>query len=302
MKLLIAHDGSPRSDAAVGDLAACGLPPRGEALVLSVADAWTALEGDAAPSAGSAGGAILRAALAKAGEAASRGRDAVGLALPGWNVRSETIAGSPGWEIVKRADEWSPDLLVLGATGTSAWERFLFGTTTTQVASHARCSVRISRPNAGRAAGPPRLLLPCDGSSISLDAMRVIARRTWPAGSRARIVTAVDGWLVAALESEEATGEKGARDRAATLPDLAAGLLGDAGLRVETATIDGDPKRVLVEEAERWGADAILLGARGRSGLSRLLLGSVALSTAARAACSVEIVRSSSHEARLPEI
>jgi nucleotide-binding universal stress UspA family protein len=48
---------------------------------------------------------------------------------------------------------------------------------------------------------------------------------------------------------------------------------------------------VLVEEAEGWGADCVFVGATGLRGAERLLMGSVSAAVAARAHCSVEIVR-----------
>jgi nucleotide-binding universal stress UspA family protein len=53
----------------------------------------------------------------------------------------------------------------------------------------------------------------------------------------------------------------------------------------------GDPKRVLVDEAETWSADCIFVGAKGMSRVQRVLLGSVSGAVAARANCSVEVVR-----------
>jgi nucleotide-binding universal stress UspA family protein len=67
--------------------------------------------------------------------------------------------------------------------------------------------------------------------------------------------------------------------------------LRDAGLATTPAVTDGDPKHVLVAEAQRWGAHCIFLGARGHTRAERILLGSVSAAVAARAHCSVEIVR-----------
>jgi nucleotide-binding universal stress UspA family protein len=53
----------------------------------------------------------------------------------------------------------------------------------------------------------------------------------------------------------------------------------------------GDPKQILIEEAESWQADSIFVGAKGMRGIERLLLGSVSAAVAARAHCSVEVVR-----------
>jgi len=56
--------------------------------------------------------------------------------------------------------------------------------------------------------------------------------------------------------------------------------------------MSGDPKRVLVEESKRWGADCIFVGSMGFSNrVERFLIGSVSSAVAARAHCSVEVVR-----------
>ena len=64
-----------------------------------------------------------------------------------------------------------------------------------------------------------------------------------------------------------------------------------AGLVPTTVVEDDDPKWFLVEQAERWKADCIFVGAKGHSGLERFLLGSVSAAVATRAHCSVEVVR-----------
>ena len=68
-------------------------------------------------------------------------------------------------------------------------------------------------------------------------------------------------------------------------------LIAATGLRIEKRVVGGDPKRVLVSEAEAWGADCVFVGARGLSRLERFLMGSVASTVASRAPCSVEVIR-----------
>jgi nucleotide-binding universal stress UspA family protein len=55
--------------------------------------------------------------------------------------------------------------------------------------------------------------------------------------------------------------------------------------------IDGSPKQVIVEQAEQWGADLIVMGCHGFGPVKRFLLGSVSQAVAVHAPCSVEIVR-----------
>ena len=63
-----------------------------------------------------------------------------------------------------------------------------------------------------------------------------------------------------------------------------------AGIHAEDAVADGNPAHRLVEAAVNWDADLIVVGHHGRSGLERLLVGSVARAVLYHAPCSVLIV------------
>jgi len=65
------------------------------------------------------------------------------------------------------------------------------------------------------------------------------------------------------------------------------------GITVTSNLVVGDPKHALVDEANDFKADCVFVGAKGHGRLERMILGSVSSSIAARAHCSVEIVRSS---------
>ena len=71
----------------------------------------------------------------------------------------------------------------------------------------------------------------------------------------------------------------------------AAEELGAAGLKVSIVVKEHEPKALLCGEAEGLKADCIFVGARGMGRLERFLIGSVSLGVAARAHCSVEVVR-----------
>jgi nucleotide-binding universal stress UspA family protein len=73
--------------------------------------------------------------------------------------------------------------------------------------------------------------------------------------------------------------------------DAAVEKLRKAGLRVSVVMKEEEPKALLLNEAEGWNADCIFVGARGLGRVERLLTGSVSSAVAARAHCSVEIVR-----------
>jgi nucleotide-binding universal stress UspA family protein len=71
-------------------------------------------------------------------------------------------------------------------------------------------------------------------------------------------------------------------------------ILRAAQIKVTCVVREGDPKRELCKAAEEWGADCIFVGSAGFSNrFERFVLGSVSAAVAARAHCSVEVVRKS---------
>jgi nucleotide-binding universal stress UspA family protein len=91
------------------------------------------------------------------------------------------------------------------------------------------------------------------------------------------------------FEEEERERAREVLDRAAERIHPAASSNGH--LKVTTEILDGSAKRVIVEEAERWGADLIVVGSHGYRSWERMLMGSVSQAVAMHAECSVEIVR-----------
>jgi nucleotide-binding universal stress UspA family protein len=68
-------------------------------------------------------------------------------------------------------------------------------------------------------------------------------------------------------------------------------ILSQAGFKVHTEVKAGDPRVVVIDHAAHWNAGLILVGSHGRTGLDRLLMGSVAEGIARHSRCSVQIVR-----------
>ena len=81
------------------------------------------------------------------------------------------------------------------------------------------------------------------------------------------------------------------KEPARELVERIANELRGAGFKVETAVEVGDIREKIIDRASDWGADLIVVGSHGRSGIQRFLLGSVAEFVARHAKCSVEIVR-----------
>jgi nucleotide-binding universal stress UspA family protein len=141
-----------------------------------------------------------------------------------------------------------------------------------------------------------RILLAIDGSLHSQTAVDEVARRPWPANSTIRAMSVIQPYTPPATEFvlAGATLDDVTRQQASTAEQLtrgAAEALKQTGLATETAVREGDPRAAIVDEAEDWRADLIVVGSHGRTGLTRWLLGSVAQAVVGHAPCSVEVVR-----------
>ena len=317
MKLLIAYDGSSWADAALDDLSRAGLPMDAEVLVLSVADVLlppdTGAPEEPAPEWVVA--AIERArarsaqAVKEARALALRRVSAFKPSISDWEVSAEACGDSPAWAVVDKAREWKADLVLVGAHGHSGTGRLVLGSVSQRVVADAPCSVRVARGPTTKKDSPVRLIVGIDGSIDSEMVLQEVSARIWPTGSAIRVVTAIEPLMSMALafSSLDPTTaswlEKegmDARAVASRTNQVAANRLRATGLAVSTLVTEGNPKQVLVNEAKRWKADCIFVGARGLRGIERFLLGSVSMAVTARAPCSVEVVRSNRPAGPIP--
>jgi nucleotide-binding universal stress UspA family protein len=314
MKILVAYDGSDCADAALDDLQRAGLPDAVEALVISVAEVWlpppppSSLE--LLEEAEDSGEIPVTAEVQKVYEKhtkaveavkalAERARSRLQKNFPGWQVSAEGVPGSPAWEIIGRADALKPDLIVVGSQGRSALGRFVLGSVSQKILSEARSSVRVARGRVEVDSSPVRLVVAVDGSPGSTAAIHAVAARPWPKGSEARVIVVEDplvptalGRLIPPVARWIEESDKEDAQWVQRTADEAVSELSGTGLSVSSQVEVGEPKHVLVEQAEKFGADCIFLGSTGfSSSFSRFLLGSVSAAVAARAHCSVEVVR-----------
>jgi len=145
-----------------------------------------------------------------------------------------------------------------------------------------------------------KILLATDGSDCSKAAVNSVAERPWPEGSELKVVSAIeipytptteawvlpDSYYKELEEAANAQAEAAIKNAVEQIKSSRA-----AGLAITTEIKNGPAKDVILDEAEKWGADLIVLGSHGYRGWQRFLLGSVSHAVATHAHCSVEIVR-----------
>ena len=143
-----------------------------------------------------------------------------------------------------------------------------------------------------------KILLAIDDSEFSKAATQAVIARIRPRGTQVRVLHVVEPpslLVTREMHDDPAidTAWKAELElkQAETLVANTGGMLRSIGLKVSTSVEQGDPKSTIVDAASKWHADLIVLGAHGRKGLARFLMGSVSEGVARHAPCSVEIVR-----------
>ncbi len=219
---------------------------------------------------------------------------------PRWPDAGVRISeGDPRDEIVRVAEEWGADLVVVGARGVGAVKGFVLGSVSLALARHAPCPVLVVK-------GPPRelgsVLVALDGSEGSLQALTFLASLPLPRELRVRLLSVMEPLglpssaprlkraqlkaVLAKLYQEWRTEVE------AMLGQAAAGLEGKVDA-LEGSVSMGQAAEEINAAAREHGVDLIVVGARGLGGLKRLFLGSVSEKVLRYAQCPVLIVKRS---------
>jgi nucleotide-binding universal stress UspA family protein len=145
-----------------------------------------------------------------------------------------------------------------------------------------------------------KILIAIDGSDFSQAAVQSVIARPWPPATEVKVLNVVEppsllmGREMGGYDPEFEVVWKALREQAKDLVTKTAGKLRQAKFNVSTELVEGDPKSQIIDIANEWHADMIVLGSHGRTGLSRFLIGSVSQDVVRHAHCSVEIVRTPS--------
>jgi nucleotide-binding universal stress UspA family protein len=308
MKILIGYDGSEFADAALQDLQRAGLGPDAEVCVMTVADVFVPVPIDEevenivpmyVPREIKRAHERAKHKLEEAADLAKQLSEQIKSIFPNWRISSDAEADSPAWALIRKADHWKPDLILMGARGHSVFGgRFILGSISQRVLYEARCSVRITRPSDKNPDDPVRLLIGVDSSADSNAAVEAVCNRHWPKGTEVGLLTVVDTVMPLTSNPSEPSAMKWIEvsdesnwNQVREIFEPAAQKLRTAGLHAEVLIRRGNPADEILDEANTWGADCIFVGAKGTRGIDRLLLGSVSSAVSSRAHCSVEVVR-----------
>lgn len=294
MNVLIGLDGAPSSEQVLRAVGERPWPGHTEFTVISVVDPYVTAE---LPALVTDTQNAAKAIVAKAAEE---------LGERGLKVTTAIPMGYPAAAILEAAKESGAELVMVGSHGARALPRFLLGSTALHVVRGAPCAVEIVRCNKHRVSSAAvhalKILLATDGGACSLRAAESIVQRPWLAGTEVRVICVPEA-VTPLLESQVATAaawEELLEMRLAEAKDAVgktAEILAGSNLRVHTAVPvpKWGVKAVVLEEAEKWPADLIVVGSHGRRGFDRYWMGSVSEAIALNAPCSVEVIRPPQH-------
>jgi nucleotide-binding universal stress UspA family protein len=149
-----------------------------------------------------------------------------------------------------------------------------------------------------------KLLLAIDGSKYSDLAVQSVINQVRRDGTDVRVLNVVEpvrAYISAAmiphLTSHVPAIEEDRRREAQELVQHTAEELRKAGFQASGVVEEGEAKSKILDHAAEWGADLIVMGSYGFTGLNRFLMGSVSDAVVRHAGCSVEVVRvPSEHE------
>lgn len=226
------------------------------------------------------------------------------LRTEGLAVEPHIYYDDPAPTIVRAAELEDADLIVMSSHGRSGIGRWIYGSVTDQVLRSAKTPVLVIPASAvvdwaNGAAGGRTVLVPLDGSDLaeeSLDAAVEMARLLG-AGLRLLqvapppVYASPEGFVYVDVDPNEEIAV------AKAYLDGVADRLRASDLTVETQAVIGDPGPLIAEEARASGALLVVMATHGRSGIARLVMGSVATGAVQRSPAPVLLLRPAALEA-----
>ncbi len=295
MRALVAIDGSAPAALAIDLVARAAWPDGSLIRVVEAVETGSAVFGGPWPALALVESDAVEAALRGEAEArveAARQR----LAQPGVTVEAAVLRGRPAIAIADEAKAMIADLIVVGSHGHSRIESMLLGSVSAELIDHTPAPVLVARGTA-----IDRVLLAWDGSIGASRAAEIV--RCWPIFGRSaiRVVTVADigvPWWTGFPEAGSpelmplyVDAANASREESDTLARGMTTQLQVAGLHAEAERREGDAASEILAAARESKADLIVIGTHGRTGLRRLVMGSVARSVLQHATVSVLVVR-----------
>lgn len=223
--------------------------------------------------------------------------------FPKCKVISEAIFADSKEVILKQAEQWPADLIVVGSHGRHGLHRLFLGSVSQTVLLYGPCSTLIARYQHAHEGIPEfdkNVLVTIDDTVHSKKAKDWVLKMPWAADTQFMLISAIppivdkysDG--IDALYASKFSGNRRELRGAAQkfLDESAEELYAKFGAeRVKTKLLEGDPAELVLSLARDWPAGLVVMGSRSRGHMTRLFMGSVSQEVVLQAPCPVEVVK-----------
>jgi len=203
-------------------------------------------------------------------------------------IRAILEEGEPYEKIVDIAEAENADLIVMGRRGLHTVERALLGSVTARVIGYSQRDVLVVPQHAS--VGWRKILLATDGSKYSRMASERAIDIAKAFGGELKAVSVVDVPSELYGVSPE-TVEKMVQESKGYLKEVRQ-KADAAGVKTETFVKEREAYLAITDLAKEKSAETIIMGSHGRTGLRRLLMGSVVEKVIGYASCPVLVVKS----------
>ncbi|HYR02215.1 MAG TPA: universal stress protein [Syntrophobacteria bacterium] len=228
----------------------------------------------------------IKAVLREPCEKALAGARQVADGEVGTSLWTACLEGEPHEEIVNLAEAEGCDLIVMGR-GADALDRFVMGSVTARVVGYSERDVLVVPQ--GTAIGWRELLLATDGSNYSERAAERAVDIARSYGGHLSIVAATD--LACELYAESPEVGEDLIEKARGTVEEGRKRADSSGVAVECHVREGLAYKAIIDLAKEKKIEAIIMGSHGRTGLRRLLMGSVVEKVIGHAPCPVLVVK-----------
>jgi len=193
--------------------------------------------------------------------------------------------GSPAEVIVSTAEEQKADLIVMGARGLGPVKERLLGSVSHRILTLARCATLIVN---GPVKGMKQILLPLQGPFDAEAAIRFLQLKPFHDSIEMTLLTVLPSteppWPGDAAAAAAATA---ILEEQADYIEGVAERLRAIGYQAHGVAVVGTPSTMILQEATTLRSDLILMGTRGRQGITRFVLGSVSHAVLHKTPCPV---------------
>jgi nucleotide-binding universal stress UspA family protein len=203
-------------------------------------------------------------------------------ALPQCEVSFLVKHGDPKTVILESSEHLQAELIVIGSNCKNTLERLLIGSVCQSVLNSARCPVIVAKTpcSLAREESPAfkTVLIPIDHSIYSDAAVRWLSEISWSADTKFVLVAVVE------YDTDLFEVQDSLNKRALELSQFL------QTHNIVTEVVVGEPVETIIELSKKHYSDLIVMGSHGRTGLKKLILGSVSQAVSQKAPCAVAIV------------